>query len=128
MTSAKAGASQPSLGTLPKEKEKIPMTTPNVTVEDLNQLTERVRSEFLANVNHDLRTPLNAVIGFAQIIESEIFGKIENPQYLEYIRHIQESGFELLSKIEDLCGGCAPDAVDRRIAELPRKKQLAAVD
>jgi two-component system cell cycle sensor histidine kinase PleC len=53
-------------------------------------------------MSHELRTPLNAVIGFSQIIESGIFGKIDNPQYMEYIKHIQESGFDLLAKIEDL--------------------------
>jgi len=66
------------------------------------ELALRSRSEFLANMSHELRTPLNAVIGFSQIIESEIFGKIENVQYMEYIRHIQESGYDLLAKIEDL--------------------------
>jgi two-component system cell cycle sensor histidine kinase PleC len=66
------------------------------------ELALRARSEFLASMSHDLRTPLNAVIGFSQIIESEIFGKIENPQYIEYVKHIQESGYELLSKIEDM--------------------------
>ncbi|MDX1975614.1 MAG: PAS domain-containing sensor histidine kinase [Rickettsiales bacterium] len=66
------------------------------------ELALRARSEFLANMSHDLRTPLNAVIGFSQIIDSQMFGKIGNPQYLEYIKHIQESGYDLLSKIEDL--------------------------
>lgn len=66
-----------------------------------NEMTKQARDQILASMNHDLRTPLNAVIGFAQIIESEIFGKV-NPQYLEYARHIQESGYELLARIEDL--------------------------
>jgi signal transduction histidine kinase len=66
------------------------------------ELALRARSEFLANMSHELRTPLNAVIGFSQIIESEIFGKIANPQYMEYVRHIQESGYDLLARIEDL--------------------------
>lgn len=66
------------------------------------ELALRARSEFLANMSHELRTPLNAVIGFSQIIESEMFGKIENPQYIEYVKHIQESGYDLLAKIEDL--------------------------
>ena len=66
------------------------------------ELALRARSEFLANMSHELRTPLNAVIGFSQIIDSEIFGKIENPQYKEYVRHIQDSGYDLLAKIEDL--------------------------
>lgn len=66
------------------------------------ELALRARSEFLANMSHDLRTPLNAVIGFSQIIESEIFGKVQSPQYMEYVKHIQESGYDLLSRIEDL--------------------------
>jgi PAS domain S-box-containing protein len=66
------------------------------------ELALRARSEFLANMSHELRTPLNAVIGFSQIIDSEIFGKIENTQYKEYVRHIQDSGYDLLAKIEDL--------------------------
>lgn len=66
------------------------------------ELALRARSEFLANMSHELRTPLNAVIGFSQIIESEIFGKINNPQYKDYVRHIQDSGYDLLAKIEDL--------------------------
>jgi PAS domain S-box-containing protein len=66
------------------------------------ELALRSRSEFLANMSHDLRTPLNAVIGFAQIMAGEMFGKIPNPQYHEYLRHIQESGYELLAKIDDL--------------------------
>lgn len=66
------------------------------------ELALRARSEFLANMSHELRTPLNAVLGFAQIIESEIFGKINNQQYKDYICHIQDSGYDLLTKIEDL--------------------------
>ena len=66
------------------------------------ELALRARSEFLSNMSHELRTPLNAVIGFSQIIESEMFGKIENPQYIEYVKHIQESGYDLLAKIEDM--------------------------
>ena len=66
------------------------------------ELALRARSEFLANMSHDLRTPLNAVIGFAQMMESQMFGPVGNPQYLEYAKHIQESGYDLLAKIEDL--------------------------
>lgn len=66
------------------------------------ELALRSRSEFLANMSHELRTPLNAVIGFSQIMEKGVFGTIENPQYASYIKHIQESGHDLLNKIEDL--------------------------
>jgi len=66
------------------------------------ELALRSRSEFLSNMSHELRTPLNAIIGFSQVIENEILGKIDHPQYREYIHHIHESGYDLLDKIEDL--------------------------
>jgi signal transduction histidine kinase len=103
--------------TLPLPKEIEVQASAPLTVIELENIEERVRAEFFSNVNHDLRTPLNAVIGFAQIIESEMFGKIDNPQYLEYVRHIQDSGYELLAKIENLCGNAE---------ELPEKKRAYA--
>lgn len=60
------------------------------------------RSDFLAHMSHELRTPLNAILGFSQIMESQLFGKINNSKYLEYIGSIQESGQSLLGKISDL--------------------------
>lgn len=74
------------------------------------ELALRSRSEFLANMSHDLRTPLNAVLGFAQMITGEVVGKIDNPHYMEYARHIQESGYDLLAKIEDLLEIASLDA------------------
>jgi signal transduction histidine kinase len=66
------------------------------------ELASRAREKFTGNISHDLRTPLNAIIGFTQMMESGIFGPIGNPQYLEYLRHIRESGYELLERIDDL--------------------------
>ncbi|MDE3015738.1 MAG: PAS domain-containing sensor histidine kinase [Pseudomonadota bacterium] len=87
------------------------------------ELALRTRSEFLASMSHELRTPLNAVIGFSQIIESQMFGKIDNPQYLDYIQHIQESGYDLLTKIEDLLDIASIDAGRVQIA---REEVLAS--
>jgi len=93
------------------------------------EVKQRAREEFLANMNHDLRTPLNAVIGFAQIIENEMFGKV-HPQYLEYAKHIQESGYDLLSKIEEMID---PPVIEqkpaRKLAPPTRKaKKLAMAE
>ena len=74
------------------------------------ELALRSRSEFLANMSHDLRTPLNAVLGFAQMITGEVLGKIDNPQYMDYAHHIQESGYDLLAKVEDLLEIASLDA------------------
>ncbi len=80
-----------------------------VEMEQLRQsreirLAERTRAELLKGIGHDLRTPLNAILGFTQIMESGIYGAIDNTHYLEYLRHMRESGYELLNQINALIG------------------------
>lgn len=60
------------------------------------------KTEFLANISHELRTPLNAIIGFSEILLSESYGKIENPEHKSYIGDINNSGKHLLSVINDI--------------------------
>ena len=62
----------------------------------------RTKSEFLANMSHELRTPLNAIMGFSEIIKDEMFGPLQVPQYLEYVRDIYNSGSHLLEIINDI--------------------------
>ena len=66
------------------------------------EIANRAKSEFLANMSHELRTPLNAIIGFSEVIQSEAFGPVGNPKYLEYVRDINESGEHLLDLIKDI--------------------------
>ena len=60
------------------------------------------KSAFLASMSHELRTPLNSIIGFSEIIESELFGPIGMPRYVEYAGHIRASGQHLLDIIGDI--------------------------
>jgi PAS domain S-box-containing protein len=66
------------------------------------QIALQARSEFLNAMSHELRTPLNAILGFTQIMENGMYGDITNPQYREYLRHIRESGYELLAQIDEV--------------------------
>ena len=49
-----------------------------------------------------MRTPLNAIIGFSEVISNELFGPIVNEKYLEYIKDIHSSSLHLLSIINDV--------------------------
>lgn len=60
------------------------------------------KSQFLANMSHELRTPLNGILGFADIIRTELFGKITPPRYREYAEDIHRSGEHLLNLINDI--------------------------
>ena len=62
----------------------------------------QTKSNFLASMSHELRTPLNSIIGFAEIMRSEAFGSIGQPQYKEYSDNIHSSGKHLLDLINDI--------------------------
>jgi two-component system cell cycle sensor histidine kinase PleC len=62
----------------------------------------QAKSEFLANISHELRTPLNAIIGFSEVMETETFGPLGGPRYLDYARDIRGSGVHLLNIINDI--------------------------
>ena len=59
------------------------------------------RTQFFAEFGHDLRSPLNAVIGFADVMANEVRGPIPEA-YVEYPGLIKESGETLLSLVEDM--------------------------
>lgn len=58
--------------------------------------------DFLAKVSHEVRTPLNSIIGFAELMLEEQLGVIENPKYRSYIEDIHQSGLYALSLVNDL--------------------------
>jgi PAS domain S-box-containing protein len=62
----------------------------------------QTKSGFLASMSHELRTPLNAILGFSEVIESEMYGPCNVPQYVEYARNVHRSGMHLLSLINDI--------------------------
>ncbi|MCZ4344923.1 MFS domain-containing histidine kinase [Devosia sp. J2-20] len=60
------------------------------------------KSQFLATMSHELRTPLNAIIGFSEVLQSELLGPHQVPQYKEYAGDIHGSGQHLLNLINEL--------------------------
>lgn len=60
------------------------------------------RLDFLAKVSHEVRTPLNSIIGFAELMLHERFGEIGNARYKGYTEDIHQSGLYALSLLNDL--------------------------
>lgn len=64
--------------------------------------SDRAKSLLFANLSHEFRTPLNAVIGFADLIKRELYGPVGHEKYAEYVRDIHSSASHLLGLIEDV--------------------------
>ena len=56
---------------------------------------------FLNNMSHDIRTPMNVILGYAQLMENELNGK-DLPETLEHLEKLQQSGDLLLSIINNV--------------------------
>ena len=59
------------------------------------------KTRFLNNMSHDIRTPMNAILGYAQIMKDELNRK-EMPEVSEHLEKLQQSGNLLLSIINNV--------------------------
>lgn len=58
----------------------------------------RIKSEFIANISHEIRTPINAIIGFSELLGE----RTTDEKSREYVKGILAGGKNLLSLIEDI--------------------------
>src|SRR5207237_1290138 len=65
------------------------------------QEANRLKSEFVANMSHDLRSPLNGIIGFAELMHGGKVGPVSDP-HKEYLGDILTSSRHLLQLINDV--------------------------
>jgi PAS domain S-box-containing protein len=67
-----------------------------------SEAANKAKSEFLANMSHEFRTPLNAILGFAQMLAQQALGPVGDPRYCGYAEDILHSGQHLLDLINDI--------------------------
>ncbi|AAM06772.1 PAS domain S-box protein [Methanosarcina acetivorans] len=65
------------------------------------EVANRTKSEFLTNMSHELKTPLNSIIGFSDLLKEEIAGPL-NEKQSRYVQFISSSGKNLLEIINDI--------------------------
>ncbi len=66
------------------------------------EAANNAKSDFLAAMSHELHTPLNAIMGFSEVISNQYFGPIGTDKYREYAADIMSSGQHLLSLVNDV--------------------------
>lgn len=64
--------------------------------------SESPHRSFLRVVSHELRTPLNSILGFSEILASELYGPLGADQYREYAEIIRRSGEKLLKLVNQV--------------------------
>jgi PAS domain S-box-containing protein len=60
------------------------------------------KADMLARISHEVRSPLNTIIGFADVMIAERFGTLGNDRYAEYMKDIRASGERVVAIIDDL--------------------------
>jgi PAS domain S-box-containing protein len=76
-----------------------------IELREARRLAERAanaKADVLARISHELRSPLNAIIGFSEVMIGERFGSLGNERYLEYMKDIRASGERVIAIINDL--------------------------
>jgi PAS domain S-box-containing protein len=68
----------------------------------LSDRAASAKADMLARISHEVRTPLNAIIGFAEVMIGERFGALGNERYVEYMKDIRASGERVIAIINDL--------------------------
>jgi PAS domain S-box-containing protein len=95
------------------------------TEKSLREATEsaieanRAKSQFLATMSHEFRTPLNAILGFSQLLGDEIFGPLGDKRYKGYADNIRDSGELMLALVNDVLDISAIEAGKRLMVMEP---------
>jgi signal transduction histidine kinase len=83
--------------------------TERVEAREAAEAASRLKSEFLATMSHEFRTPLNAIIGYAQLLDMGVLGPA-TPAQQEHLERLQASARHLLRLVDDVLDVAKSDA------------------
>jgi PAS domain S-box-containing protein len=89
---------------LAEAQEQLRRQASNLNLDERQaaQAASRAKSAFLAHMSHEFRSPLNAILGFSEVIRGLHFGREQVEKYAEYSGYIHQAGTHLLSLIDDI--------------------------
>lgn len=95
---------------------------------DALEAADRLKTGFMSNVSYELRTPLNSILGFAEMLSAGMAGELA-PKQAEYLRDIQSSSNDLLTVIDAILDLTSIDAgaMELRVEPIMVDELLAGV-
>lgn len=84
----------------PAKREEKP--APVAVETTVSRVEDKKNSDFVANLSHEMRNPLNAILGFSEIMQQRRFGPLGNHRYEGYVDDIHMSAAHLLDLVNDL--------------------------
>lgn len=63
---------------------------------------DRLKSQFIATLSHELRTPMNAILGFSELLLRQFQQHHQEPQFNKMVERIFSNGRHLLKLIEEM--------------------------
>ncbi len=107
------------IGIANREKENREEQNRQIELKEANKRAEaanRAKSTFLFNVSHDIRTPMNAIIGYTNMVEENIEDKEKR---LEYLSKVKVASRQLLGLVNDVLDMARIENGKVAIEELP---------
>lgn len=69
--------------------------------EPIGEASREPNLELTAKISHELRSPLNVIVGFSEIIKEEMFGPVGNDKYRGYATDIYQAGLHLVELVSN---------------------------
>lgn len=87
------------------------------------EAASRSKTNFLAHLSHDIRTPLNHIIGFAELMRHQTYGPLGDARYSDYVQSIKTSGEHLLASFATIL-----DLAELEGGQKPLRSDPVAID
>ncbi len=76
----------------------------NVEIQKMNMKLEesaQIQSEFVSRISHEFRTPLNGIIGYAELLEDKVYGEL-NQNQMSALENINACASDLLKMVQEV--------------------------
>lgn len=94
--------------------ERAGLAMDNAVLYDKARTADREKSSFLAVMSHEFRTPLSAILGYADILTAEVHGEL-NPRQRKHVERVKASVRHLSHLVDEILSFASMEAGRERI-------------